>query len=107
ESHHHVVCFRAGVDRPSHLWHPKRNVVMSEYRERESELVSVERALRLADHYGIESPVPSEVIKETIRFGSAFPRNRATLGHVEVLGHDDTARWLDQLMAAMELPLLG
>jgi len=40
----------AGVNSTADLGHPQLDVVVHEHRERETELVAVERALRLADH---------------------------------------------------------
>ena len=87
--HHHVVGFGAGIDRAADLGHPQLDAVVREHREREPELVAVERPLRLADHDGVEPSVGiAEGVEEPGGFRAALPRQRAGLPDVEELGDD-------------------
>ena len=54
EHHHQVVRLGAGVDGAADLGHPQLDAVVREHRERQPELVAVERPLRLADDHGRE-----------------------------------------------------
>ena len=47
----------AWVDLAADLGNPKADVPVHEHREREAELVAVERSLRFADHDGIETTI--------------------------------------------------
>jgi hypothetical protein len=49
EAHHEIVRVRAGIDRSTDLGHPELDAVVDEHRERDAELVAVERALGLSD----------------------------------------------------------
>jgi hypothetical protein len=53
--HDQVVGFVLRVDRPAHLRHPERDAVMVEQRDRQTVLIAVEGAVRLADHHRGES----------------------------------------------------
>ena len=55
QRHHQVVCLGAWVDGAADLGHPQLDAVVREHREREPELVAVERALRLTDDDGVEA----------------------------------------------------
>jgi hypothetical protein len=52
--HHQVVGL---VDRAADLGHPQRHAEMLEQRERQAVLVAVERAVRFADHDGVEASI--------------------------------------------------
>ena len=93
ERHHHVVGFGAGVDGAADLGHPQLDAEVGEHREREPELVAVERPLRLADDDGVEPAVRvAEGVEEPGGFGAALPRQRAGLADVEELGDDLAVR---------------
>lgn len=54
EAHDEIVCVGAGIDRTADLGHLELDAVVDdEHRERESELVAVEGALRLSDDNGV------------------------------------------------------
>ena len=55
ERHHEVVGLGAGIDRAADLGYPELDAEVREDRERQSELVAVERALRFTDHDGVEA----------------------------------------------------
>ena len=74
EAHHEVVRVRAGIDRAADLGHPQLDAVVDEHREREPELVAVERALRFADHDRVEAAVG---VAERVEQG-ATPRDDAS-----------------------------
>ena len=98
ERHHEVVGLGAGIDRAADLGHPQLDAVVHEHRERESELVAVERALRLADHDGVEAAVRvAERVEQPRRLGAALPRQRPRLADVEELGDDLAAGRFDDL----------
>ena len=103
--HDQVVGLVGGVDRAADLGHPQRDAVVVEEREREPVLVAVERAVRLADHHGVE--LAGRVLELGEQRGclrAALPRDRAGLVHVEELGDDLPAARLDQRAGAGELP---
>ena len=96
ERHDQVVGFGARVDRAADLGHPQLDAVVGEHREREPELVAVERALRLADHDGVEAAVRvAEGVEQPRGLGAALPRQRPGLADVEELGDDLAAGGLD------------
>ncbi len=55
--HDQVVRLVIWVERPADLRHPQLNSIVDEQGERQSELVAVEGAVRLADHDGAEAAV--------------------------------------------------
>jgi hypothetical protein len=96
-AHHQVVRLVVRVDRTAHLGHPQRDAVVVEQRDRQAVLVAVERAVRLADHDRVEFAVRVlEFGEQCGCLGSALPRDRAGLVHVEELGDDHPAARLDQ-----------
>ena len=107
EHHHQVVGLGARVDLTADLRHPERDAVVREDGERQAELVAVERALRLADDDRIEPAVrPGERGEEPSCLRSPLPWERPALPDVEELGDHLAAGRLDELPAAVELPLL-
>jgi hypothetical protein len=61
QAHHEVVRFGPGIDGATDFGHPELDAVVREHRKSESELVAVERALRLSDDDRLEAArgVPS------------------------------------------------
>ena len=55
QAHDEVVCLRAGIDGATDLGYPELDAVVREHRKRQTELVAVERALRLTDDDGVEA----------------------------------------------------
>ena len=79
--------FVGRVDGAADLGHPQRHAVVREQRERVTELVAVERALRLADHDGLEAAVGvGQGRHEPAGLGAPLWRDRAGLVDVEELG---------------------
>ncbi len=78
ERHDDLVGVATGIDRSTDLGHPQLDAVVHEDREREPELVAIERALRFADHDRVEPAVMiGECLEETRGFGSPRPRQRS------------------------------
>ena len=78
ERHDDLVGVAAGIDRAADLGHPQLDPVVHEDREREAELVAVERALRFADHDCVEPAIMvGECLEETGGLGATWPRQRA------------------------------
>lgn len=103
--HDQVVGVGAGVDAAADLRHPQLHPVVGEHREGETELVAVEGPLRLADHHRGKRPVrAAQRSKQPAGLGAAFPWKRAAVATVEVLGDEDAAMGLDQLLTAVQLP---
>ena len=76
EAHHEIVRVGTGIDGAADLRHPQLDVVVHEHGERETELVAVERALRFADHDGVEPAIAlAERLEESRGFGRRFHGN--------------------------------
>ncbi|UGQ10551.1 hypothetical protein LO772_27450 [Yinghuangia sp. ASG 101] len=104
--HDHVVGFGLGVDRAADLGDPHLHAVVHEHRMRQAELVAVERALRLADHDGVEPAVRVlERFQQRCGARAPLPREGAGVGDVEVLGDDHAADGFDEGLRAVQLPV--
>lgn len=55
QGHHKIVSFGVGIDRSADLRDPQLDAVVNEQREREPELVTTERPVRLANHDPVEA----------------------------------------------------
>ena len=87
------------------LGNPQRDAVVDEQREGQAELVAVERPVRFADHHRLEAPIwIAQCREQRAGLRSARPRQGPALAHVEELGHDHAAVWLDERLAPVELP---
>jgi len=65
----------AGVDRSPDLRNPQLDSVVCEHGEGQSELVAIERALRLTDDHGFESTVGvRQGCEQSCGLGAALPR---------------------------------
>jgi hypothetical protein len=69
------VGFVVRIDRTADLGHPQLDAVVGEQRQGQAELVAVERAVRLADHYRCEAAVRvAQCGEQAAGFGPALPR---------------------------------
>nr|WP_236667169.1 MULTISPECIES: hypothetical protein [unclassified Nonomuraea] len=95
--HDQLVRFVGGVDRPADLGHPQGHSVVVEELKGVAELVTVEGALRLPDHDGVEPAVRvSQLTEQDGRLRPALRRDRSGLVDVEELRDDHTSTRLDQ-----------
>ncbi|MEO3891315.1 hypothetical protein [Nonomuraea sp. B5E05] len=95
--HDQLVCFVGGVDRPTDLGHPQGHSVVVEELKGVAELVTVEGALGLTDHDGVEPAVRVSQLTEQVRsLRPALRRDRSRLVDVEELRDDHPSTRLDQ-----------
>jgi hypothetical protein len=106
ERHHQIVRIAAGIDSPADLGHPQADAVVHEHRERQAELVAVERPGRFADDNRVEPAVSiAQRFQQLGGLRATLPRQRSGFSDVEVLGDDLAAVRADQRPRTGQLPV--